>query len=110
MAKRDLNPGETLDDYGMYMTYGEAVNAGEMSSGRYLPEGLVEGCRLRRGVKKDAVLTYDDVVLPPNRIADKLRAEQYTHFRGETWLQELLNAGAQQSFRRAQGAQHEEVR
>ena len=35
-----------LDDYGMYMTYGEAVNADEMCGGRYLPEGLVEGCRL----------------------------------------------------------------
>jgi predicted homoserine dehydrogenase-like protein len=92
VAKRDLGLGETLDDYGMYMTYGEAVNAGEMSSGRYLPEGLVEGCRLKRAVKKDAVLTYDDVVVPPNRVADQLRAEQYAHFRGETWLQERQNA------------------
>src|SRR6266581_4669028 len=27
VAKRDLKAGEILDDYGMYMTYGEAVNA-----------------------------------------------------------------------------------
>lgn len=94
VAKRDLGPGETLDDYGMYMTYGEAVNAGEMSSGRYLPEGLVEGCRLKRAVRKDTVLTYDDVVVPPNRVADKLRGEQYAHFRGDTWLQELQHAGS----------------
>ena len=26
VAKRDLKAGEALDDYGMYMTYGEAVN------------------------------------------------------------------------------------
>src|SRR6202048_2655865 len=64
VAKRDLKAGEVLDDYGMYMTYGEAVNADEMSAGRYLPEGLVEGCRLKRGIAKDAVITYDDVVLP----------------------------------------------
>lgn len=95
VAKRDLNSGETLDDYGMYMTYGEAVNADEMSSGHYLPEGLVEGCRLRRAVKKDAVLTYEDVILPPNRIADQLRAEQYAHFRGETWLQDFLETDAE---------------
>ena len=31
VAKRDLEAGEVLDDYGMYMTYGEAVNADEMS-------------------------------------------------------------------------------
>ena len=48
VAKRDLKADEVLDDYGMYMTYGEATNVDEMSSGRYLPEGLVEGCRMVR--------------------------------------------------------------
>ena len=90
IAKRDLKEGEVLDDYGMYMTYGEAVNADEMCSGRYLPEGLVEGCKLKRAVPKDQVITYNDVELPPNRLADRLRAEQYTHFRGDRWLENLL--------------------
>jgi len=36
------------------------------------------------------VLTYNDVKLPEGRIADKLRAEQYRHFRAETWLEEHL--------------------
>jgi predicted homoserine dehydrogenase-like protein len=94
VAKRDIAADEVLDDYGMYMTYGEAVNADEMSSGRYLPEGLVEGCRVRRPVQQDSVLTYDDVELPPGRTADTLRAEQYRHFRGETWLDELLATAA----------------
>jgi predicted homoserine dehydrogenase-like protein len=61
VAKRDLKAGEILDEYGMYMTYGEAVNADEMSAGRYLPEGLVEGCRVRHDIAKDRVLTYADV-------------------------------------------------
>ena len=90
VAKRDLNAAEILDDYGMYMTYGEAVNVEDMSSKRYLPEGLVEGCKLKRAIKKDDVITYDDVEIPPNRLADRLRAEQYRHFRGETWLEELI--------------------
>jgi predicted homoserine dehydrogenase-like protein len=90
VAKRDLKRGETLDEYGMYMTYGEAVNTDEMSEKRYLPEGLVEGCRLRRDVARDEVLTYDDVDLPSDRLADRLRAEQYCHFRAETWLKEQL--------------------
>jgi predicted homoserine dehydrogenase-like protein len=51
---------------------------------------LVEGCRIKRDVRKDDVLTYDDVELPPDRIADRLRAEQYRHFRRETWLEEHL--------------------
>ena len=92
VAKRDLQNGEMLDNSGMYMTYGEAVNVDEMSVHRYLPEGLVEGCKLNRDIAKDAVLTYNDVELPPNRLADRLRAEQYVHFRGEAWLQASLSA------------------
>ena len=86
VAKRNLKAGELLDDYGMYMTYGEVVNADEMSDNRYLPEGLVEACKLKRDIAKDAVLTYDDLELPPGRLADQLRAEQYRYFRGEDWL------------------------
>jgi predicted homoserine dehydrogenase-like protein len=91
VAKRDLKAGETLDDYGMYMTYGEAVNANEMRKARYLPEGLVEGCRLKRDIKKDSVLTYADVDLPPGRLADRLRAEQYRHFEDDPWLEQWLD-------------------
>src|SRR3954469_15037461 len=90
VAKRDLAAGEVLDEYGMYMTYGEAVNVEEMSAMRYLPEGLVEGCKLKHPIPKDQALTYNDVELPEGRIADKLRAEQYRHFRGEHWLEEHL--------------------
>jgi predicted homoserine dehydrogenase-like protein len=94
VAKRELKAGEALDEYGMFMTYGEAVNADEMCDRRYLPEGLVEGCTLRRDVAQDEVLTYDDVDLPADRVADRLRAEQYRHFRGETWLEERLLVAA----------------
>jgi len=82
VAKRDLRQGETLDDYGHYMTYGEAVSSGEMRRGRYLPQGLVEGCLLRRDIAKDAVLTFDDVTCPAGRLADRLYEEQVRHFAG----------------------------
>jgi predicted homoserine dehydrogenase-like protein len=95
VAKRDLKAGEVLDGYGMYMTYGEAVNAEEMSARRYLPEGLVEGCTLIHDVPKDGTLTYDDVELPAGRLADQLRAEQYVHFRGETWLDDRVPSSAE---------------
>jgi predicted homoserine dehydrogenase-like protein len=94
VAKRELKAGETLDDYGMFMTYGEAVNVEEMSEKRYLPEGLVQGCRLLRDIDRDEVISYDDVELPAGRIADRLRAEQYRQFRGETWLEERLLVSA----------------
>jgi hypothetical protein len=31
-------------------------------------------------------------VLPAGRLADRLRADQYCKFRGETWLKDLLAA------------------
>jgi predicted homoserine dehydrogenase-like protein len=82
VAKRDLRAGEVLDSYGHFMTYGEAVAVAERRAGRYLPEGLVEGCRLVRDVSKDAVLTYGDVELPPGRVADRLYDEQNQYFVG----------------------------
>ena len=97
LARKDLlvelRARETLDDYGEHMTYGEAVASEEMSRARLLPEGLVQGCVLRRDIKQDELITYDDVDLPAGRVADRLRAEQYERFRGETWLTELALAG-----------------
>jgi predicted homoserine dehydrogenase-like protein len=90
VAKRDLRAGEDLDDYGMYMTYGEAVSSDEMSEQRYLPEALAKGCRLLRDIPKDGTISYGDVELPRGRLADRLRAEQYKLFRGESWLGDLL--------------------
>jgi predicted homoserine dehydrogenase-like protein len=106
VAKRDLKAAEVLDDYGMYMTYGEAVNVEEMSNKRYLPEGLVEGCKLKRDIPKDAVITYDDVDVPANVLAQQLRAEQYRHFRGETWLEDLLCSAARIPLGVSAGAIH----
>ena len=94
VAKRDLKAGEVLDEYGGFTTYGEATNTDEMSDGHYLPEGLVSGCSMLRDVARDEVLRYEDVKLPPDRLADRLRAEQYRHFTGATWLQEHLEGAA----------------
>ncbi|MDH3262628.1 MAG: NAD(P)-dependent oxidoreductase [Paracoccaceae bacterium] len=75
-AKTDLSAGDTLDGIGWYMTYGLCENADVAIREGLLPMGLAEGCRLKRGVPKDRVLTYDDIELPADRLADQLRAEQ----------------------------------
>jgi Predicted homoserine dehydrogenase len=75
-AKTDLKVGDTLDDLGHYMTYGLCENADVVRRERLLPIGIAAGCRLRRDIPKDAVLTYDDVELPADRLIDRLRAEQ----------------------------------
>jgi predicted homoserine dehydrogenase-like protein len=99
-AKRDLLKGEMLDDYGMYMTYGEAVNSAEMRSARYLPEGLVAGCTLKRDISKDQVLTYDDVELPQGRLADRLRSEQYEYFAADGSIASGADNSGRESDRR----------
>lgn len=76
MAKEDLTAGMTLDGIGWYMTYGVCENTDVVKAQGLLPMGLAEGCKLKRDVPKDRALTYDDVELPPNRLADQLRAEQ----------------------------------
>lgn len=79
-AKIDLRAGETLDGIGYYMTYGQCENAQITREQNLLPIGLAEGCRLKRDIAKDQVLTYDDVELPVGRLSDKLRAEQNAYF------------------------------
>ena len=79
-AKIDLTAGETLDGIGYYMTYGQCENAEQTQVQNLLPMGLAEGCRLKRDIAKDQVLTYDDVELPAGRFCDKLRAEQNAYF------------------------------
>jgi len=80
VAKRELKAGETIDPIGGYMTYGQCENYPVVSSKRLLLHGLAEGCMLKRDVRKDAALTYDDVALPAGRVSDQLRAEQNALF------------------------------
>ena len=84
-AKTDLEAGRVLDGLGGYATYGVAENADVTRAEGLLPIGVAEGARLVRPVNADAVITYADVELPPDRLCDRLRAEQ----------DELLSGGAE---------------
>ncbi|PSR17843.1 NAD(P)-dependent oxidoreductase [filamentous cyanobacterium CCP3] len=79
-AKIDLQAGQTLDGLGGYHTYGQCENADIVNQENLLPMGLAEGCRLKRAVAKDHVLTYDDVEIPADSVAHRLRAEQNAYF------------------------------
>jgi predicted homoserine dehydrogenase-like protein len=80
VAKVDLNKGDVIDGIGGYKTYGTTENYPISHKERLLPMGLAMGCTLKNDVQKDSVLTYDDVVLPQNRLIDKLRLEQVNNF------------------------------
>jgi predicted homoserine dehydrogenase-like protein len=85
-AKIDLKAGETLDGIGYYMTYGQCENSDIVQQQNLLPIGLAEGCRLKRDISKDQVLTYEDVELPEGRLCDQLRTEQNNYFAPEKIL------------------------
>jgi predicted homoserine dehydrogenase-like protein len=73
VAKKDLNPGELLDGPGGYAVYGQLLRADESMQHKYLPTGLTEKTKVIRPVKKDAILTYDDVEIDQNLFSYKLR-------------------------------------
>ena len=79
-AKTDLQAGAVIDGLGGYMTYGLAENAPTARAQNLLPIGLAEGCTLKRAIAKDALLTFDDVELPPDRLCDRLWREQLEKF------------------------------
>jgi len=75
LAKEDLKTGDVLDAIGGYKTYGQCEKYAISRAENLLPQGLAEGCRLKRDISKDTAITYDDVDLPADRLCDRLRAE-----------------------------------
>lgn len=76
VAKIDLKAGDTIDAIGGYMTYGQCENYPVSRTERLFPQGLAEGCVLKRDIPQNAVVTYDDVEVPAGRLCDQLRSEQ----------------------------------
>lgn len=83
-AKRDLKAGEVLDGMGGFTSYGLLDNSQVCQAENLLPMGISEGCRLKRDISKDQVITYSDVEVPESRLCDRLRAEQTAHFASPT--------------------------
>jgi predicted homoserine dehydrogenase-like protein len=79
-AKRNLESGGVLDGIGGFDSYGMLENSDVCREYNFLPMGLSEGCRLKRNISKDQIITHNDVELPENRLCDKLWAEQAAFF------------------------------
>lgn len=79
-AKTDLPAGTRLDGLGGYHHYGQAENHAVCRREGLLPSGLAEGMVLRRAVRRDTVLTLDDVEQPEERLIVQLRAEMEAAF------------------------------
>ncbi|OGY22464.1 MAG: NAD(P)-dependent oxidoreductase [Candidatus Chisholmbacteria bacterium RIFCSPLOWO2_01_FULL_49_14] len=81
IAKKDLKKGEKLDGIGGFTCYGTIENSDVVAKEKILPMGLSECCVVKKDITKDSPISYDDVTLPSNRIADKLREEQNEKFK-----------------------------
>jgi predicted homoserine dehydrogenase-like protein len=79
-AKQDLRAGQVLDGIGGFDCYGLTENSEVCLREGLLPMSTSEGCRLKRDVRRDAIISNEDVHLPPGRLCDQLRREQNMHF------------------------------
>ena len=91
-AKINLRAGEKLDGIGGYMTYGQCETSAITAELELLPMGLAEGCILKRDIDRDEVIRYEDVIIPADRFADRLRKEQHNYFRNVSAKMVSVNA------------------
>jgi len=80
-AKKDIKKGEIIDGLGGYATYGLCENYKLARKENLLPIGLAEGTVAKRDIKKDEVISFDDVKIPEGRLIDQLWKEQLEKFK-----------------------------
>lgn len=80
LAKKDLKKGEILDGIGGFTVYGTLENHKTARRENLIPQGLTDSCVLKRDIKMDEPITFDDVELPKGRLADTLWSEQERMF------------------------------
>jgi predicted homoserine dehydrogenase-like protein len=76
VAKRDLIPGDRLDEFGGYTFSGLIDNAETTRELNALPVGLAPGAVVNKQVPTGDFLTWEDVTLDENSQVVKLRREQ----------------------------------
>jgi predicted homoserine dehydrogenase-like protein len=76
VAKRDLKAGERLDGVGGFCAYGLIDNRATARATNALPIAMSDDCILRRDIRKDDVIGFDDVEMPATRLRDELWLEQ----------------------------------
>ena len=79
-AKRPLAAGERLDGIGGFTVYGMLENTATARREALLPMGLTDGATVIRPIEIDAALTFDDVRLAPDTLAERLWREQADRF------------------------------
>ena len=76
MAKRDLVPGEELDGGGGYTVYGLSERVEVARAERLLPFGFAYSGRVKRAIRADEPLGWDDVDIDTSSFLYELRSQQ----------------------------------
>ena len=76
-AKKDLKIGEKLDGEGGFCARGRLVTAQKSKEEKILALGLSDGAIVKKEIKKDQVITLDDVELNLPKEVTKAREYQY---------------------------------
>jgi predicted homoserine dehydrogenase-like protein len=76
VAKRDLEPGEQLDQFGGYTFFGVMDCAEVAVQANALPGGIAPGARIVTPVAQGQIVTWDDVTLNEDSTVVKLRRQQ----------------------------------
>ena len=76
-AKKDLKIGEKLDGEGGFCARGRLVTSEKSKKEKILALGLSDGAIVKRNIKKDQVITLDDVELNLPKEVTKAREYQY---------------------------------
>jgi len=74
-CKNQSQSWEILDGIGYYMTYGQCENS-NVTQAKFITDGLSSRVPPEARYSKGSSPHSDDVELPPDRLCDKLRAEQ----------------------------------
>ncbi|ODN69537.1 NAD(P)H-dependent oxidoreductase [Methylobrevis pamukkalensis] len=80
-AKKDMQPGEMLDGEGGYAVWANAIPAARSLELRALPIGLAHNVRLKRPIRKDQIVSFDDVELVNDLDVVAVRQEMEDRFR-----------------------------
>lgn len=80
-AKKDMQPGEMLDGEGGYAVWANAIPATRSLDIKALPIGLAHNVKLKRPIKKDQIVSFDDVELVSDLDVVKLRQDMEHQFR-----------------------------
>ncbi|WNS78648.1 SAF domain-containing protein [Domibacillus sp. DTU_2020_1001157_1_SI_ALB_TIR_016] len=93
VAKKDIQPGETLDGIGGYAVRGVLETHQDMKRNGHIPIGLISGTVVaKKAIKQGQFLTTDDVELDPSTTVWKLRELQNHLFQEDGLQKELLSS------------------